>query len=203
MIIGVDFDNTIIRYDEAFAASPLGAALVERGVAPTKLAIRDHLRAAGRENEWTALQAEIYGPGIVNARPFPGVEAFFRACREMGLPVRVVSHKTRRPYLGPDYDLHGFARGWLEDMGFFYPAQAGIDREFIFFEPTKAEKAQRIRALGITLFIDDLPEFLTELTWTPLVRVLFDPNAEHGPVAGMVRAGSWTDILALVRAGAR
>lgn len=194
MSIGIDFDNTIIRYDGAFAAAAREKGLVPGGVAPTKLAVRDHLRAAGREDEWTLLQAEIYGPGIRLASPFPGVLDFLRACRETGTDVYVVSHKTRTPYMGPAYDLHAHARDWLETNGFFDENGAGLRPDAVFFEPTKAAKAARIAALGVTHFIDDLPEFLAELDGAGLERILFDPNQEHASEASFARAFSWEQL---------
>lgn len=199
--IGVDFDNTIICYDQAFAAQARDKNLLPPGVAPTKLAIRDHLRAVGREDEWTRLQGEVYGPGILAAEPFAGVAEFFKTCREAGVFVRVISHKTARPYLGEPHDLHAWARSWLDRRGFFAAASggAGLSLEQVEFWPTKAEKAGRIRELGLTHFIDDLPEFLAELDWPGLTRILFDPNCAHGVDARVVAgrfacAASWPEV---------
>ena len=195
--IGVDFDNTIICYDQAFAAQAQARQLLPPGLAPTKLAIRDHLRAVGREDEWTRLQGEVYGPGILAAEPFAGVAEFFAACAKAGVFVRVISHKTARPYLGEPHDLHAWARSWLAARGFF--DGSGLTLEQVEFWPTKAEKAGRIRELGLTHFIDDLPEFLAELDWPGLTRILFDPNCAHGVDARVVAgrfacAASWPEV---------
>jgi len=195
--IGVDFDNTIICYDQAFAAQAQARQLLPQGLAPTKLAIRDHLRAVGREDEWTLLQGEVYGPGILAAEPFAGVTAFFRACRERGVPVCVISHKTVRPYLGPPHDLHAWARSWLEGRGFFNAigsGGAGLEPGQVQFLPTKAEKAARIRELEVTHFIDDLPEFLAELDWPGLTRILFDPNCAHAGEGRFSCTASWAEL---------
>lgn len=196
--IGVDFDNTIICYDQAFAGQARARNLVPEGISPTKLAIRDHLRAVGREDEWTQLQAEVYGPGIMEAEPFPGVTPFFQACRDLGVFVCVISHKTSRPYLGPPHDLHAWARTWLDGCGFFDTRGAGLTPSQVQFLPTKADKAGRIRELGVTHFIDDLPEFLAELDWPGLERILFDPGAAHAAETRFVRAGSWAQLAALL-----
>jgi hypothetical protein len=190
--IGVDFDNTIICYDQAFAAQAREKNLLPAGVAPTKLAIRDFLRAAGREDEWTRLQGEVYGPGILAAEPFAGVAEFFAACAEAGVFVRVISHKTARPYLGEPHDLHAWARSWLTERGFF--DGQGLSLEQVEFWPTKGEKAGRIRELNLTHFIDDLPEFLAELDWPGLTRVLFDPNCAHAGEGRFACAASWPEL---------
>jgi hypothetical protein len=99
-VIGIDFDNTIVCYDDLFTRVAVELGLVPPEVATSKTAIRDHLRAAGQEDRWTELQGTIYGPRMPDAPPFPGVLEFFAACRAAGVPVAIVSHRTRFPYLG-------------------------------------------------------------------------------------------------------
>lgn len=188
MLIGVDFDNTIVSYDEAFRLAAAERSLLADGVASTKEEVRDQLRAAGREDDWTELQGYVYGPGMIAARPFAGVQRFFERCREMDVEVAIVSHKTKTPYRGPEYDLHEAARSFLRRHELTAPA---------FFELTKEAKLSRIGTIGCTDFVDDLPEFLIEPGFPGGVRrVLFDPNesetcarvaAEHG----LDRVGSW------------
>ena len=45
-MIGIDFDNTIVCYDDVFARVAVELGLVPPKVATSKTAIRDHLRAA-------------------------------------------------------------------------------------------------------------------------------------------------------------
>ncbi|NDC63388.1 MAG: hypothetical protein EBZ59_05240, partial [Planctomycetia bacterium] len=104
-MIGIDFDNTIVCYDGVFGRLAVEQGLVPPAAATSKTAIRDHLRALGREDRWTELQGAIYGPRMMDAPPFPGVLEFFAACRAAGTPVAIVSHRTRFPYLGERHDL--------------------------------------------------------------------------------------------------
>jgi len=201
MLIGIDFDNTIVCYDEAFHEAALEQGLIPEGLTKTKLAVRDFLRRQGREDEWTALQGSAYGPQIGKARPFPGARDFFAALGRHGVPVRIVSHKTRRPYLGPPHDLHRAAAGWLALNGFFEPDGCALTPGDVFFELTKQDKVRRIRELGCSHFIDDLPEFLEELAGIPgLIRVLFDPGACHEAAPGMLKASSFAELARLVLA---
>jgi len=196
MRIGVDFDNTIICYDEVFPAVARERGLIPIGLPESKGNVRDYLRKSGKEEAWTELQGFIYGNRLEEAKPFPGVLEFFRHCRRNRVPIFIVSHKTRYPYRGPEYDLHGAAYRWLEQRWFFDPDRIGISREQVFFEPTKEDKISRIARLGCTHFIDDLPEFLLEPALPPEVtRILFDPNGGHDPGYPFLRFRSWPDIL--------
>ena len=199
MRIGIDFDNTIVCYDQAFHRAALDRGLIPADVTPTKGGVRDWLRAAGREDDWTALQGYIYGARMDLAAPFPGVRDFMRAAAKAGCEVDIVSHKTRHPYRGEKYDLHKAALGWLEQQGFFKDASLGLDRANVFLELTKDGKLARIGALGCDSFIDDLPELLGEPGFpADTNRVLFDPNDAAPDAPTYRRARSWDEISGLL-----
>lgn len=195
MLIGVDFDNTIVRYDALFHALAVERALTPPDLPVSKGAVRDYLRRVDQEDAWTELQGIAYGQRMREAQPFPGVEAFFARCRALQVPVCIVSHRTRQPYLGEPYDLHQSARDWLEVWGFHQLDRIGLPRERVFFELTKEEKAARIAALGCTHFVDDLPEFL-DLPAFPagIEKFLFDPTSQHSDYVGGRRAVAWADL---------
>jgi hypothetical protein len=200
-VIGVDFDNTIVCYDEVFGRIAVEQGLVPPEAATSKTAIRDHLRAAGAEDRWTELQGVIYGPRMMDAPPFPGVFEFFSACRAAGLPVAIISHRTRFPYLGERHDLHAAARDWLARHGFHDSAGIGLPIERVFFEETKEAKLLRIGEVNCTHFIDDLPELLAHPLFPRHVRrILFDPHGQHGSPAGITSAASWPHISSLLPA---
>lgn len=200
MIIGVDFDNTIVCYDGIFHRAARAQGLISAEFPAEKQQIRDHLRQRGEEDRWTALQGLVYGREIRHAAPFPGVREFFAACRRLGIELAIISHKTLQPVLGPEYDLHAAAREWLTAQGFFAEDDLGLPIEQAFFEVTKEQKLQRIATLGCTHFIDDLPEFLSESTFPENVRrILFDPlRATTDVPPGVERAASWSEISAML-----
>lgn len=199
MLVGVDFDNTIVCYDRLFYAVALEEGLIPAALPVSKSAVRDYLRAAGREDDWTELQGVVYGRRIGGADAFPGVLGFFIRCREQGVPVCIVSHKTRAPYRGQACDLHEAARGWLRAQGFHDSAGAGLPESEVYLELTKDEKLQRIGALGCTHFVDDLPEFLAEPAFPAGVeRILFDPNGQHRGETRFRRAESWEGIRMMI-----
>lgn len=206
-MIGIDFDNTIVCYDGLIHRAARRFDLVPDNVEPTKSAVRDHLRAVGREDDWTELQGYVYGPGLAEAEAFPGVMEFFAAARQAGLDVAIISHKTLYPYRGERHNLHQAARDWLARQGFHDPARLGLPEDRVFLELTKEAKIERIRAVGCRTFIDDLPEFLSEASFPARVdRVLFDPGRLYGNVPGLRSFASWPEIAAdllpsAVRAG--
>jgi hypothetical protein len=199
MRIGIDFDNTIVSYEGVFHAIAVEEGLVPADCGRGKDEVRNHLRGIGREDDWTALQGRVYGGRMDVPQPYDGVLAFVRRCLDAGVPVFVVSHKTRHPFLGPRYDLHEAARGWLDRHGFFDPARLGLGADKVFFELTKEDKLRRIGALGCTHFVDDLPEFLAEPAFPAGVeRILFDPLGQHRGLDRFTRREHWDDITALL-----
>jgi len=193
--IGVDFDNTIVCYDQVFHRVALEQGLIPPTVPVSKGSVRDHLREAGNEDAWTAMQGYVYGVRMLDAPAFPGAIDFFRRAVRAGVRVHIVSHKTRYPYLGPKYDLHQAALDWLEKNGFFDSADVGLTRRQVYLELHKHEKLGRIGALSCTHFIDDLPELLAEPSFPRQVeRYLFDPKDEYPAVTAFRRVRSWDTL---------
>lgn len=199
MRIGVDFDNTIVCYDQLFRRAAMARALIPEGVSVAKEQVRDYLRQHGREDAWTELQGHIYGALMHEAPAFPGALEFLARCHRRGIAVCIISHRTRTPLLGEAYDLHAAAHRWLKRHGVYDQAGIGLSPAQVHFELTKQDKLARIVHVGCTHFIDDLPEFLCEPGFPLGVeRILFDPNG-NCPASGPVhRAGSWGEIGRLI-----
>lgn len=193
MILGIDFDNTLVCYDELFHRVALERGLIPAELPRNKSEVRNHLRGLGREDDWTEMQGVVYGVRLSEAAAYPGALEFIRRAREHRIPVRIISHKTRHPYRGEAFDLHAAARGWLELHGVI--SASGLRADEIFFELTKADKLARIGRCECTHFIDDLPEFLAEPAFPSAARkLLFDPAGLYQPAAGCLRFGSWREI---------
>lgn len=197
MRIGIDFDNTIVSYDSLFHK-----VACERGAVPdetpiNKIAVRDCLRRAGKEDVWTEMQGYVYGARMSEAEAYPGLFDALRRLLAQEHILCIVSHKTRHPFIGEPYDLHAAARGWIAAN--LQGPDALIDSRDIYFELTKAEKIDRIAALDCDVFIDDLPEILLAErfpAWTR--RLLFDPEGHHSadlPDGVNIVAG-WNDLPA-------
>ena len=191
MKVGIDFDNTIACYTGVFYQAALERGLIPDSISPSKGSVRDHLRSVRQEEEWTKLQGYIYGTRMDLAKPYPGVNTFFKHCQAKGVTIVIVSHKTKYPYLGPKYNLHAAARNWLDEQT-FTPYAA-------FFELTLEKKLRRIGDLNCDYFIDDLPELLSEEAFPAHVKkVLFDPMNCHLDVSDMIRATSWGEISRVI-----
>lgn len=194
MRIGFDFDNTIVNYDSLFHKVAVEQALVPPGTSRSKLAVRDYLRSIGGEEDWIVLQGYVYGARMDEADAYPGAIEFMRRARERGVTMYIVSHKTRHPFRGPQYDLHAAARQWVDH----YLTESGaplIVPDQVFFELTKEEKIARICDTACDYFVDDLPEILVMPGFPASTRaILFDPDATHPAQEGSVRVGSWLDI---------
>ena len=175
MHVGFDFDNTLISYDRLFRQVALDNALIPEAIAPQKNAVRDYLRLQSKEDAWTRLQGEVYGGRILEAEPYPGMCATLGELALRNIPMCIVSHKTRTPYLGKPWDLHAAARSWLTLQGFHRAEGLGWREDQIFFELTKEEKVARIVDLGCTHYVDDLPEILAMLP-DSIQKILFAPS---------------------------
>ena len=201
MRIGIDFDNTLVTYDDVFGAAAASFADIAPGVGRQKREIRDYLRTLpDGELAWQRLQGYVYGKGIAGAQMFDGVDAFLRRCRAEAAEVVIVSHKTEFGHYDPDrVNLRAAARGWMMAKGFFAENGYAIPADNLFFEATRAEKLRRIAMLHCSCFIDDLEEVLDDPDFPPgVTRILFS-QAElpaHTPAYAVCR--SWRDIEKLV-----
>ncbi len=192
MVIGLDFDNTIVCYDDVFHRAAVEQGLIPATLPLDKNSVRNFLRADGREDDWTRLQGYVYGVAISGAQPYPGVFEFLEQSRRHGAEVVIVSHKTRHPVLGEPYDLHRAAGEWLRAQGFFDTARTGLSAERAHFELTATAKRDRIGRCACAVFIDDLPEFLDHPDFpTAVDRMLFDPAGKGGGGLAIRAVRSW------------
>jgi len=185
--IGLDFDNTLVDYTNVFRAEAAAYGLETSDLDKTQ--IRDRLRARGPsgEIEWQKVQARVYGPGLANAPMMEGSAEFLRRCAEDRVLLSVVSHKGRFAAQDPGgTDLREAARAWLRRRC------PEIPPERVFFEDERAAKLRRIGALGLTHFIDDLPEVLGDPDFPQEVaRLWLMTESGQTRPAGLLAAGPW------------
>lgn len=173
-LLGLDFDNTLVEYDLLFFETALEHNLIPSSLPKNKTSVRDYLRSIGNEDRFTLLQGEVYGKKIADAKPAQGLIEALQNIKELGIPMVLISHKTKNPIKGPPYDLHLAARDWLEKHGFFDPNVLGWKYEDVYFEETKFNKINRILSCNCTNYVDDLPEILAMIPDT-VVKHLYDP----------------------------
>ena len=197
MHVGIDFDNTIAAYDALFAF-----LAVEEGILPPmpvadKTTIRDAVRAnPDGEMAWQHLQALAYGPRMGDAELMPNVDRFFRTCRESGIKVSVVSHKTQFPAdCSVSSDLRKAAWSWMSEQGFFSEKGFGLSAGDIIFESSRRKKIGRIKGLACTHFVDDLDEVFFEDGFPDDVRrMLYAPNGRVSGNLPFEMFHSWNEI---------
>jgi hypothetical protein len=200
MLIGLDFDNTIVCYDRAIVKLAEEIPGLPKDLPRTKLSLRNHLRQTGREGEWTTLQGTLYGPGMRYADPFDGAISTMQELMAAGHQLVIVSHRSLHSYAGPQYDLHAAARNWvaerLQTRGLFQGVNANNAVNFL---ETREAKLATITRLACTIFLDDLPELL-EAPEFPVVTVgiLFDPNNELPIQHGKLQVQAWTQLPAIL-----
>lgn len=203
MRIGLDFDNTIVCYDQAIALLAEELFELPEEVPRTKLGLRDHLRAVGREPEWTAFQGELYGPGMRHAQPFEGAIATMQQLVAAGHELVIISHRSRHPYAGPRHDLHAAARTWVADwlhtVGLF---DEQSNQACVYFMETRDQKLAMINKLGCDVFLDDLYEVLTAPSFPVNTRgIQFLPavtgSSENGEVEDVIE--NWAQLPSRLR----
>ena len=197
MVLGIDFDNTIIKYDELFYKIAFEKNLIPADFPKEKNKVRNYLREKNIENEWTIIQGEVYGARINEAIPFEGMMETLEELRTKKIPINIISHKTRVPFLGPKIDLHAAAINWLTIHQFFDTDGLNLKEKQIYFEKTKEEKIDRIMANGCTHYIDDLPEIL-EMIPNGIKKILFSPNHDQNYNENWTMINEWNELPVLL-----
>jgi hypothetical protein len=196
-IIGVDFDNTLVSYDEVFHTLSVKQGWIPPTTEKNKKCIRDKIRQLPNgEIEWQKLQAIAYGPRIGEARLIDGVWEFFKLCQQNGVRVYIISHKTEfANYDGSRTNLRRAALDWMKANQFFQEEGLGLSLDSVFFGMIRQEKIDLIRTLGCTHFIDDLEEtFLEETFPSNVEKILFAPYPQPPHLSGIRVLKSWQEI---------
>lgn len=196
-IIGVDFDNTLVYYEDVMYSVALQYGLIRSGMRKSKKDIREKIRQLPNgEMEWQRLQAIVYGPRMGEAKLIDGVRMFFELCKQHRVVVYIISHKTE--YASFDRartNLWVASMIWMRENGFFETDGMGMSLQDVYFESTRREKIDRIRQLGCTHFIDDLEEiFLEDSFPRDVEKILYAPNMQLSSLGGVRVFTTWTEI---------
>ena len=202
MNIGIDFDNTIARYDTSFREVAMEEGIIDgnwQGKGKTEL--RDHLRCQPNgEKTWMKLQGRVYGKYMHRAEILPGVANFFMSCKRKNHNLFIVSHKTEYGHFDSEkVSLRSEALKWMEKKCFFDPEVYGIKKEEVFFADTRGKKVKKIAQLKCDWFIDDLPEVFEEKNF-PLdtKKILFAKFDENTIDNDITPIDNWSDISDVV-----
>jgi hypothetical protein len=195
MKIGIDFDNTLVSYDRAFAIVGKEQGFLPADFADGKERVKDRVLQGASDGlfRWERLQGLVYGQCIDRAELFDGVaEFFFRLRARKDVTVFVVSHKTMIAHHDPKQtNLRAAALRFMQANCFFEESGFGLKAEQVFFESSREEKVSRISALACDIFIDDLPEVLEHPDMPVACRKILFRSKFNGPFE---RAANWYDI---------
>jgi len=210
--IGIDFDNTIVCYDEVFVRIARAEGLIPGDLKGGKAEVRDFLRKlSGGEEKWQRLQGRVYGDQMDSASLFEGAARFLTRCRERGdARVFIVSHKTEFGHFDArGINLRDAARAWMMRHRFFDKDGFNLPGDALYFEPTRDDKIERIARLDCTHFIDDLEEVLEDSRFPAATRRILFLNARSArsgrsgrPTADYDVCADWREIEEAVFANA-
>jgi|GEM_PF-198348 len=198
MKIGIDFDNTIARYDSSFRRTAFANQLIsQEWTGKSKTELRDYLRLLpDGEQVWMKLQGQVYGKFMHQAEIMPGFVEFMLKCRLRGHKVFIVTHKTEVGHFDVEQtSLRVEAMKWMESKRFFDPNFFGMEKEHVFFADNREEKVAKIAELECDCFIDDLPEVFAEITFPNNVeKVLYGNYRQDETMKSVTPLCSWEEI---------
>ena len=193
MKIGVDFDNTLVNYELAFAKVGKEEGILPRDFGGGKVQAREWLLKESPDGYlWEKLQGVVYGRCIDVAEPYEGALAFLEACHRAAMvEVFIVSHKTIVAHHdASNTNLRTAALNWMAKYDLFAD-KYGMTSANVYFELTRDEKVRRIKSLGLDVFIDDLAEVLTH----PEMPLSCRKFLLRGTIAGPYECvATWNDI---------
>jgi hypothetical protein len=196
VVIGVDFDNTLVTYDELLHRMAVERGLIASSVVKSKSAIRETIwRLPEGGLEWQRLQALVYGPRIGEATLSSGVREFFVQGRAAHARLVIISHKTEcSPVDETKTNLRAAALAWMRAHRFFEPDGLGLSPDEVFFESSRSAKIQRIVKVGCTHFIDDLEETFLEPTFpADVTKILYASHGHRTPRPGVHCVATWKE----------
>lgn len=197
MNIGIDLDNTIAIYDQAFikyAELLLGI----RGY-KNKVEIANHLRNSNQASDWTYLQGEVYGKYMFEANV---AEQFLETLIHpdlIGFQIEIVSHRTKNPSSGAGYDMHAIANEWLH-TNIFSVLKTSRNIPVYFFE-TFEEKLRFIALKNYVAFVDDLRDVLMSPIFPACTKGILYKSKDtvgqfQGPYSEM---DAWGNLIKLLK----
>jgi hypothetical protein len=200
--IGIDLDNTILKYDEVFYSLALERSWIDPECLCDKDAVKGNLaqkveNANQNENQWRQLQAWAYGDYIGKALLFDGFSEFAQQARKFNDQLFIVSHKTEFSNYDASVPLRINAINTLNQRGFFKPVSEGglgFNQKDVFFASSLDEKIQKIRELNLTHFIDDLPKVIFHPEFPSETRKILFASGVNREASETLVFRVWSDI---------
>ena len=156
MLLGIDFDNTIVCYDQVFHRIAQEQGLIPETV-PVNKGRRSAISATSEPRKRVDRNARVTStvPGSAKPEPFPGVLRI-----TSGKPLKrqvmvcIISHKTRHPLQGAPARFAPQAAYRLARSARIFSTRQRLDcpRENVYLELTKSAKLERIAHVRLHAF---------------------------------------------------
>ena len=134
MRIGIDLDNTLIDYTEAFLYGAQKFELIPENWSGQKLDLKSFILSHYKgDHVWERLQGKVYGQWIHKAKLYSGVYRFLWRCRLRGWKNIVISHKTEYGHFdSKKISLRKAAISFLQSCQVWDSNGSGLVDEIIF-----------------------------------------------------------------------
>lgn len=197
MIIGIDFDNTIIKYDEVFYKFALKNKLIFSRKNRNKSDIKEEIIKNFDEKAWTKLQGEVYSIGISQAKLYQNCLESLYKFDKLGHKIFIISHKTKYPVIGKKTNLHKITNEWIINNIFKKKKFKNFNIDCVFFNEDKNQKIMKILECNCNVFIDDLEDILRKLP-SNIMKILFSKNYSFEKKSDLIHLGDWKMISRLI-----
>ena len=152
--IGIDLDNTIINYGNAF--QKINYKFFDDNKKINKKRLKIKIEKIFKNKGWSIIQEIIFGKYITYCQPYSGFSNFYQKNKKKNNLLYIVSHKTRLSEYSKKYQIRDKAKSWI------FKNIKNIKKNEIFFEKTLKDKVKRIKKLKLDFFIDDMYQVLTD-----------------------------------------
>jgi len=197
IIIGIDFDNTLARYDDIFNEISFKSGFTDKKIFSSKTEVKKRILASTNgEKNWQKLQGKVYGRYMNLAKVFAGAYEFICLAKLRGYKIFIVSHKSEYGHFDEKkISLRNESLKWLIKNDILNGLGNMLTFEDVYFESTREDKIKRINTLGCTHFIDDLPEIFLDKKFPKNVqKIFFCPYPNNCKNLKVYKKISWSEI---------
>lgn len=202
MIIGLDFDNCIVNYENA----------IKKLITEKKLFNVNELKNFNKENfketiinktsayNWTLIQGSLYGKYIKYAKPYPNAVKIITILLKKHT-VCIISHKTLEPFAGRKYNLHKSALNWIKNNLIDRNRKPLLNNNLISFNEKVEDKIKTISKFNCDIFLDDLPKILMHKKFPKNIdKFLFNPNNNKYDESFFINSvNSWNEFYEYIK----